>query len=574
MADSTSKEEVKEDNHVSNIKKAAKRDTKKAGNRKQSSNETSKKESKTKEDSKRIQQKDEQIELLMTSSKKKSLEEKNNSVDISSFVSNVEGNVYAITGLPEEFIATLFAWVSRSDKSFKDHLKQALKDQKIETYLDSFKELDERAKKFHEKWTVGYGHSSVAEHATAHIGIEKVSRLASADLALSNSFLSITEYSQRYQKPKRHEWHNPIKSNSKIQKNVEYFYNESFDAFENLIDGVYTHLKKQFVDSAEYEDIKDDQKAVDKKLDALMKLAFEDARYVLPLAMHTQLGMTANGRAWRDSLAAFSNADHEESQQIAESLRTEISKVLPVLLKYSTPSQYQRNSQKRMKNFFMYPPHNKENSSKNSDVQLLDVQSETKAIDTIIACLQQHYANVDFRSAIFLLEKYTDIDMKEQIITELLLEIQSHDMAPEIFKHIRYNAFFNVSEANWHQLLRHNRMTDFTASIPSPFNGVTIPPRIVSAGLQDIVKCIARKSEELYTKLLEEGLDKEAEYVVLNAHKRQIYASFSLWEAYHLINLRTSEEAQWDIRQTCEKLYEQLKSVHPLLISKAKRRSY
>lgn len=191
----------------------------------------------------------------------------------------------------------------------------------------------------------------------------------------------------------------------------------------------------------------------------------------------------------------------------------------------------------------------------------------------MIACLQQQYSNLEFQSAAYLVENHTDTDTKEEVINELLMEISSHDMAPEVFKHIRYNAYFNVSEANWHQLLRHNRMTDFTATLPSPDNGVTIPPRIVNAGLQDIVKCIARKSEELYTKLIEEGFESEAEYVVLNAHKRLIYASFSLWEAYHLINLRTSEDAQWDIRQAFEQLYKQLKSVHPLLIGKAKRRS-
>ncbi|GIN55057.1 MULTISPECIES: FAD-dependent thymidylate synthase [Bacillus subtilis group] len=564
MADNTSKEDIKDDNHASNIKKANEKGAKKTGNRKQNRNEASAKKPK---DSKRVRPADEQIELLESVSKKGSLE-----TDISPFVSNVEGNVYAITGLPEEFIATLFAWVSRSNKSFKDHLRQALKDKNIEAPLESFKELDEKAKKFHEKWTVGYGHSSVAEHATAHVGIEKISRLASAELELSNPFLSITEYSQRYQKPKRGGWHNPIKKRSKLYKEVENFYHEAFDAFENLIDGVYTHLKKQYVDSAEYEDIKDDQKAVDKKLAALLKLAFEDARYVLPLAMHTQLGMTANGRAWRDSLATFSNSRHKESQEVADNIRTEISKVLPVLLKYSTPSQYQRNSQKRMEKLFL-SRHNKNNSSRNTDVQLLNVQSEAIAINTLIACLQQQYSNLEFQSAAYLVENHTDTDTKEEVINELLMEISSHDMAPEVFKHIRYNAYFNVSEANWHQLLRHNRMTDFTATLPSPDNGVTIPPRIVNAGLQDIVKCIARKSEELYTKLIEEGFESEAEYVVLNAHKRLIYASFSLWEAYHLINLRTSEDAQWDIRQAFEQLYKQLKSVHPLLIGKAKRRS-
>ena len=33
-------------------------------------------------------------------------------------------------------------------------------------------------RKFHEKWVVGYGHASVAEHAVLHIAFENVSRLA------------------------------------------------------------------------------------------------------------------------------------------------------------------------------------------------------------------------------------------------------------------------------------------------------------------------------------------------------------------------------------------------------------
>ena len=36
---------------------------------------------------------------------------------------------------------------------------------------------DEKSADFHEKWVVGYGHSSVAEHAVLHIALENVSRL-------------------------------------------------------------------------------------------------------------------------------------------------------------------------------------------------------------------------------------------------------------------------------------------------------------------------------------------------------------------------------------------------------------
>lgn len=517
--------------------------------------------------------KDEQVVLMMPdlTDEVKASEEKKKEADITPYISSVDGSVYAITGLPEEFIATLFAWVSRSPKSFKEHLKIALKDHDIKGALDSFKELDDKAKSFHEKWTVGYGHSSVAEHAVAHVGIENISRLASAELELANPFLSITEYSQRYQKPERGKWHNPFTKSQRQWYAVEKFYNTTFDAFENLIDGVYTYLKKEFVHSEEYEAIKDDSKAVDRKLDALMKLAFEDARYVLPLSMHTQLGMTANGRAWRDTLAELSTSDHAESQKLADDLRAEITRVLPVLLKYATPSQYQKNSKLRVSKHFKSEYDNV--IAPSYDAVLLPVEEESILINEVIAHLKVKNQLVDYPYAAAVANFGMSEETKEEIIKELLFEMQHFDNAPDAFKHIRYKAYFTVSEANWHQLLRHNRMTDFTFSKPTTKFGIKVPPRIVAAGLQDILKGIAAKSEELYNELVQNNFEKEAEYVVLNAHKRHIYASFNLWEAYHLINLRTSEQAQWDIRETFEDLYQQIKSVHPLLISEAKRRN-
>jgi thymidylate synthase ThyX len=565
------------------------------GNRKQSRSKAVQKEQPSNESSKGVQQDEQQVVLMMPdlTEEYKASEKarKDKEGDISPYVSNVDGSVYAISGLPEEFIATLFAWVSRSSKSFKEHLRTALKDQDVGGSLDSFKQLDEKAKKFHEKWTVGYGHSSVAEHAVAHVGIESVSRLASAELELANPFLSITEYSQRYQKPERGKWHNPFSAilvghplnKPSMHELADEFYNKAFDAFETLIDGVYKHLKEDYHKSKKYKDLKKRQKdndtdiealtQIDKELkadyDALKKLAFEDARYVLPLAMHTQLGMTANGRAWRDALAVLGNSDHAESVKLADDLREEITKVLPVLLKYATPSQYQVNSKKRIKKWLdlkndSRPPKN--------DVQLHSVKEESHAIDDIIGLLNLENGDMPFEIGQFLANRYTDKETKEKVIKDLIFEMQHFDMAPDVFKHVRYSATFAVSEANWHQLLRHNRMTDFTFGDATPHFGITLPPRIVEAGLTHIVKDIAQASQELYNKLVEEGFEHEAQYVVLNAHKRPIYASFSLWEAYHLINLRTSDEAQWDIRETFEELFKQLYTVHPLLISGAKRR--
>ena len=85
--------------------------------------------------------------------------------------------------LSPETIAVAFAKTSRSPQSF----------QEIADELS-----DEKSADFHEKWVVGYGHSSVAEHAVLHIALENVSRLA-VECIESNRLASYTEKSSRYQ---------------------------------------------------------------------------------------------------------------------------------------------------------------------------------------------------------------------------------------------------------------------------------------------------------------------------------------------------------------------------------------
>src|SRR5512134_2154854 len=86
--------------------------------------------------------------------------------------------------LPPETIAVAFARTSRSPESFRDIAAQL---------------SEEKSAQFHEKWVVGYGHASVAEHAVLHIAFENVSRLAIESIE-SNRLASFTEKSTRYQR--------------------------------------------------------------------------------------------------------------------------------------------------------------------------------------------------------------------------------------------------------------------------------------------------------------------------------------------------------------------------------------
>ncbi|WP_232620976.1 hypothetical protein, partial [Virgibacillus salexigens] len=93
---------------------------------------------------------------------------------------------------------------------------------------------------------------------------------------------------------------------------------------------------------------------------------------------------------------------------------------------------------------------------------------------------------------------------------------------PEAFKRVKYNADLLVSEANWHQLLRHNRKSNFIYSDPPPIHGFIIPPRIKEAGLSYILEGMHKKTMEIFHKVHESDINNKslADYAVLNAHKR------------------------------------------------------
>ncbi len=102
-------------------------------------------------------------------------------------VTDVEKPIYALKNLPEEVVAVLFAYYSRSRGSLRRNLLTLITEQDIDLAArlsaSSVEESEltaakEKARQFHEKWVVGYGHASVAEHAVVHLAIEDVSIIA------------------------------------------------------------------------------------------------------------------------------------------------------------------------------------------------------------------------------------------------------------------------------------------------------------------------------------------------------------------------------------------------------------
>src|SRR5512143_1581317 len=113
--------------------------------------------------------------------------------------------------LDPETIAVAFAKTSRSPQSFR----------KIAAELTA-----EKSAEFHEKWVVGYGHASVAEHAVLHVAMENVSRLA-VETVESNRLASYTEKSTRYQKWSAEDFFTPPEIESEATAALKELYRET-----------------------------------------------------------------------------------------------------------------------------------------------------------------------------------------------------------------------------------------------------------------------------------------------------------------------------------------------------------
>ena len=254
------------------------------------------------------------------------------------FVSNTNRDVYAIYNLPEEVIAVIFAYVSRSPRSFRDNLERLLAGD--EGDIGAFgagaaavaaTQAAATASAFHERWVVSYGHASVAEHATVHLGVERVSRLASAALELANPFLSFTEYSQRYQGPERDAYYRPHLT-AREAKVYDGVMQSLYDSYLAIRQAIVRYLAEEGgLDLAD-----------EKTARRLERQAFEDARYALPLATLTNLGVTGNARALRDAIVLLRSSSHPEEARLGEAMLDEAKVVVPTLLRHADPSESAR----------------------------------------------------------------------------------------------------------------------------------------------------------------------------------------------------------------------------------------
>jgi len=461
-------------------------------------------------------------------------------------------DIYVLSSkeLSPETIAVAFAKTSRFPDSFRD----------IAADL-----TDEKSAQFHEKWVVGYGHASVAEHAVLHLAIENASRIAMEAIE-SNRLASYTEKSTRYQKWDEDSFHTPLELDGHALRN-EYLSTcrMLFTTYMASLEPVKAVIATQVPRRENEKDAAYDRRIRSRYVDV--------CRFILPAASLANVGMTANGRVLENAIRKWLSSPLMEIREIGETVKAVAQGELPTLVKYAEAVPYWVETGKDIYHR-AHPGQSgraKAGREPGEETNKVSVDSEMgcKVADydkdgenKVLAAALYRFGNMPFSAA---LEKVSSASQTERegLAESLLGRLGKFDVPLRELEHCTYTFDLVMDQGAYAEFKRHRMMTQ-TPQLQTAALGYATPRLIIEAGFGSRYEAAMEAAKSTWEKLNDFN-PYVAQYVVPNGFNRRLLASFNLREAYAFCQLRAASNAHFSIRLVAQCVYEQIARVHPLL---------
>lgn len=438
--------------------------------------------------------------------------------------------------LSPETIAVAFAKTSRSPQSFSD-IAAALSEQ------DSTR--------FHERWVVGFGHASVAEHAVLHIALENISRLAIECLE-SNRLASYTEKSTRYQKWSPGAYHLPTEfKGSRLEGEYRAACDFLLETYQASLQATAALARERFPRQ------EDESEA---KWDGRIRSRYADVcRYLLPAACLANVGVTINARALEHALRKMLSHPLVEVREIGMEIREAAQQETPTLLKYSEASPYLQRLAAKIE----ARPLNRAPSEAlplSGLVRL--IQYDPEAEDRVLAAAWVRSSGIPYRQALADIAALPPAKRGE-LASALLGSMSPRDVPARELEHLSYLFEAVLDQGAYFEVKRHRMMTQTPAPLTSDLGYVT-PVWFEQAGVLGRFREAMDRAAQAYRDLVQLD-ERAASYVIPNAFRRRVILTLNLREAFHFCELRSGENAHFAVRLIALQMADQIRQVHPLL---------
>ena len=480
---------------------------------------------------------------------------------VAPYVTDADGPVFALTGLPEVVKGALFARYSRSPKS----LRRLLVDEFLPDSGDAPPVAaavgEERAEALYGRVLAEYGDDSVAQLGGAHIAVEGASNLLTKVLQWGR-LASYLEQSTRYiaftDRPGgAYRYHRPTSVMADPALGAAYVraLDGAFDGYAELLPRMAAHVARDVPE--------DDATPPAARERAIRARALDLLRGLLPAATTANVGIFASGQAYEAMLVRMLAHPLPEARECAAQMLVELRKVIPAFLtrvdredRGAATGRYLRGSELAAAAIAerVLPP---AEGPAPARVRLVDFDPDGEArvlAHAIWPAGGGGLAEARARAA------ELDAGERARALAEWAGERSDRRRRPGRALEATTYAFEVVCDYGAYRDLQRHRMLTLQAQPLTPRLGYDVPAEVAEAGAAGVYDAVQASCAALYDALAAAVPD-EAAYAVTLAHRIRFTMVMNAREAMHLIELRSQPQGHESYRWVAREMHRQIAEV-------------
>ena len=479
------------------------------------------------------------------------------------FFTNTDRPVFALINLPEVVKGALFARYSRSPKSLRrllldEFINEA--DTGIAAMASQMESGDstidvQRAERLYSRVFSEYGDDSVAQLGGAHIACEQASNILTKILEWGR-LAAYLEQSTRYifydrKLGDRFRYLLPPEvRGTPLEAEVAGELDRLFETYSSVVREFVTYFETRFPKQAT------DSDSVWRS--AIRAKACDAARGLLPAATLSNVGVFASGQAYEQMLLRMRAHPLQETRDYADMMLEELRKVIPSFLRrVDVPerggawSDYFDSTARRTAELAAQLTSG-ESPAPSAEVTLVDWDPDAE-VKTAAAAL---YASTSLSDAQLLdVARRMSADDRAKVIATYVGDRSNRRHRPGRGMERSYYRFDVLSDFGSFRDLQRHRMLTVEWQRLGTLHGYTTPPEIDEIGRRGAWDEAMGRMASLGSRLAAEFGPEVAQYVVPFAYRLRYVMEFNTREAFHMLELRTSQQGHPDYRRICQEMH-------------------
>jgi len=477
---------------------------------------------------------------------------------LEAYFTDVDGPVFALSGLPETVKGALFARYSRTAKSLR------------RLFLDEFYRGEElphaqaagaaKAEELYDRIFIEYGDDSVAQLGGAHLAVEQASNVLTKVIERGR-LAGYLEQSTRYvgydDKPggRWRYFREPDLMATPHAGEYERTLDAAFDAYASALPGAIAWFSREFPQDPDDPDRVYKATIKAKALDAL--------RGMLPAATVSNVGIFASGQAYEQMLLRMQASPLAEARDVGARMLRELRKVIPAfLVRVDQPergvawSRYLASTRDAMR-------------AATADVLAGELPKPAPEV-----ALTSWDPDAD--AALVAAMLYPSSQLPEAQLLEIARRMSAEERLRVMRAYVgdrrnRRHRPGRAMERVWYRFdvlsdygafrdLQRHRMLTIDWQPLTTMHGYDRPEEADDAGFGPAYDRTMEASASLWERLREEWPD-QSQYIVSMAYRIRYVMQLNAREAMHLIELRSSPQGHRSYRRIAQQMHRQIAEV-------------